>query len=94
MAEEGLESPPSFAKNRSLVRDEAKGRGAEIGAVAGSGLAEAYPPVLALMLREFRESTPAGRARLAHLWGIVPDSPAAAALGVPTTDADTTDGTA
>jgi len=46
------------------------------------------------MLREFRD-TPSGELpRLARVWGIVPGSPAAAALGVPGTDADTTDGTA
>ena len=62
--------------------------------MSGDGAVGTLPPALALMLREFQESSPAVRLRLAYLWGVVPGSPAAAALGVPITDADTTDGTA
>ena len=46
------------------------------------------------MLDEFQEASPVDRIRLAIVWGIRPGSPAAAALGVPRTDADDTDVTA
>jgi hypothetical protein len=45
------------------------------------------------MVREFLDASPADRLKLAATWGIRPGSPAAAALGVPATDADATDGT-
>jgi len=40
------------------------------------------------MLREFHDALPGERIRLATVWGIRPGSPAAAALGLPRTDAD------
>ena len=49
---------------------------------------------MAMMLRAFQDALPAERIRLAVTWGILPGGPAAEALGVPLTDADTTDGTA
>jgi hypothetical protein len=62
--------------------------------VAAGGAVEALPTPLALMIREFLDASPADRLKLAATWGIRPGSPAAAALKVPATDADTTDGTA
>ncbi len=61
--------------------------GAESGAVPAGGGVDA----LSLMLREFRDAFPAERIRLAVIWGIRPNGPDAAALGVPATDADATD---
>jgi hypothetical protein len=57
------------------------------------GAGQSLPAPLTLMVREFLDASPADRLKLAATWGIRPGSPAAAALGVPATDADATDGT-
>ena len=70
------------------------GGGAESGAVGEGYGVVCFPAALPRMLREFAAASPGDRARMAVTWGILPGGPAAEALGVPLTDADTTDGTA
>lgn len=94
MGEAGLEPAPVNAANPSVSRHGRVRGGAESGAEADGGTLQVLSPAVALMVREFLTARPADRVRLARVWAIARGGPAARALGVPLTDADTTDGTA
>ena len=94
LGEAGLEPARREPANTRVFQAPDGGGGAESDAVAEGGAATSLSPAFTLMLGEFQAAPPAGRIRLAIVWGILPGSPAAAALGVPRTDADDTDGTA
>ena len=91
LGEAGLEPACENPLNPGTIGQLAEASGAESGAVTASGAVEGMSAPLTLMIREFRDALPAERIKLASVWGIRPGSPAAAALGIPTTDADATD---